>query len=108
MSVHRFCLPILVGTVLSGCCHSLGLLVKRDSELNCPTDIRRTVPWCAGEDAIFRCPCGPADEFYGHKPTCWRTWPAPAAVWRDSYCSGQPCGGQTLTERACRRRLRRK
>lgn len=75
-----------------GGCHSVGPLVKRDSELNCPTDIRRTVPWCAGEDAIFHCPCGPDGEYYGHKPTCWRTWPAPATVWRDSYCGVQgPC-----------------
>jgi hypothetical protein len=94
MSVHRHYLPLVMATVLCGC-HSFGPLVKRDSELNCPTDIRRTVPWCAGEDAIFRCPCGPSDDFYGHKPTSWRTWPAPAAVWRDSYC-----GGQLVTEGA--------
>jgi hypothetical protein len=69
-------------------CHSFGPLVKRESEENCPTDIRKTVPWCYGEDAIFQCPCGPSTDYYGHKPTCWRTWPAPATVWRDSYCAG--------------------
>ena len=86
MSISRICLPLFLAIAVSGC-HSFGPLVKRDSELRCPTDIRRTVPWCAGEDAIFHCPCGPTEEFYGHKPTCWRTWPAPATVWRDAYCS---------------------
>jgi hypothetical protein len=71
-------------TMLTGC--SFGPLVKRQSELNCPTDIRKTVPWCAGEDAVFRCPCGPQGAFYGHKPTCWRKWPMPATVWRDAGC----------------------
>lgn len=85
MSVYRTCLPLLLTAVLSGC-HTFGPLVKRDSETNCPTDIRRTVPWCAGEDAIFHCPCGPSTDYYGHKPTCWRTWPSPATVWRDAYC----------------------
>jgi hypothetical protein len=66
-------------------------MVKRESELNCPTDIRKTVPWCAGEDAIFCCPCFPDGSFYGHKPTCWRTWPAPGAVWRDLRCANMPC-----------------
>ena len=32
------------------------------------------------------CPCGPDRQFYGHKPTCWREWDAPAEVWRDTYC----------------------
>src|SRR5262245_17947384 len=91
MSVHRLCLPLLL--VAATGCHSFGPLVKRDSELNCPTDIRRTVPWCAGEDAIFHCPCGPDGPFYGHRPTCWRTWPAPASVWRDEYCNGGQCPG---------------
>lgn len=71
--------------LMSGCQH-YGMLVKRESELNCPTDIRRTVPWCAGEDAIFCCPCGPDDEFYGYKPTCWGSWPAAGAEWRDVHC----------------------
>ena len=67
-------------------CHHWGYFPKRQSELNCPTDIRQTIPWCAGEDAVFRCPCGPSPHFYGHKPTCWGYWPAPGEVWRDSYC----------------------
>jgi hypothetical protein len=66
-------------------CHG-GVFAKRQSEENCPTDIRKTVPCYPGEDAIFRCPCGPSGNFYGHRPTCWRTWPAPAEVWRDGYC----------------------
>jgi hypothetical protein len=75
----------MCGSLLaSGCQH--GLLQKRQSELNCPTDIRKTVPWCAGEDAVFRCPCGPSSQFYGHKPTCWGHWPATGSQWRDSYC----------------------
>jgi hypothetical protein len=78
-------LTILMAALTAGC-SSHGIFVKRQSELNCPTDVRKTVPWCVGEDAIFQCPCGPAEAFYGHRPTCWRTWPAPAAVWRDSYC----------------------
>jgi hypothetical protein len=69
-----------------GGCSPCGCLVKRQSELNCPTDIRQTVPWCAGEDAIFHCPCGPDRNFYGYKPTCWGVWPASSAEWRDSRC----------------------
>ncbi len=67
-------------------CHPHGPMVKRNSELSCPTDIRQTIPWCAGEDAVFHCPCGPNREFYGYKPTCWGIWPAPAEQWRDSHC----------------------
>jgi hypothetical protein len=59
---------------------------KRMSEKHCPTDVRKAHVWCFGEDAIFRWPCGPNSEFYGHKPTCWREWPAEAPVWRDLYC----------------------
>ena len=77
---------LVLTLLLAGGCHRYGMLVKRESELNCPTDIRKTVPWCAGEDAIFRCPCGPSSNFYGHKPTCWRNWPLPGAKWRDAYC----------------------
>jgi hypothetical protein len=85
MSVTRITCLLLVLSAVAGC-RNYGYLLKRESELNCPTDIRKTVPWCAGEDAIFHCPCGPNAEFYGHKPTCWGVWPAPATVWRDSYC----------------------
>jgi hypothetical protein len=92
MAAYRNYLPVVLLTVVSGC-HSFGPLVKRDSELNCPTDVRRTVPWCWGEDAVFHCPCGPDGPYYGHRPTCWRTWPTPATVWRDSYCPcPQPAG----------------
>jgi hypothetical protein len=78
-------MPAAIIAAVCGC-HSFGAGAKRDAELACPTDIRKTVPWCAGEDAIFHCPCGPGEEFYGHKATCWRVWPAPATVWRDSQC----------------------
>jgi hypothetical protein len=90
MTHFRITLPLLLAAA-SGC-HSFGPLVKRESEMNCPTDIRRTVPWCWGQDAIFSCPCGPTDDFYGHKPTCWRCWPAPASQWRNAYCGyPTPC-----------------
>lgn len=72
--------------VLTTGCQTFGVFAKRESELCCPTDVRQTIPWCAGEDAVFDYPCGPAEEFYGHKPTCWRTWPTPGAIWRDTYC----------------------
>lgn len=80
-------LALAIGTCLlaSGCCHH-GLLQKRQSEMNCPTDVRKTIPWCAGEDAVFRCPCGPSSHYYGHKPTCWGYWPTPGAEWRDTFC----------------------
>jgi hypothetical protein len=80
----------LCGSLLASGCHN-GLMQKRQSEMNCPTDIRKTVPWCAGEDTIFRCPCGPSSQFYGHKPTCWGHWPTSGSEWRDSYC-GYPVG----------------
>ncbi len=85
---------ILVCILGVGGCRPCGCMIKRESELNCPTDIRQTVPWCAGEDALFHCPCGPDDSFYGYKPTCWNDWPAGGAEWRDSRC-GPPmtnCG----------------
>lgn len=84
MPVLRIGILVLV---LGTCgCSPCGCLVKRQSELSCPTDIRQTVPWCVGEDAIFHCPCGPNQSFYGYKPTCWGVWPAPAAEWRDERC----------------------
>lgn len=89
-AMQSFMPAFLIGTIvtLSGC-HS-GLFAKRQSEANCPTDIRQTVPWCAGEDAIFRCPCRPAQAYYGHKPTCWRVWPTSGAEWRDANCCLEP------------------
>lgn len=85
MPALRYLVPCAC-ILLVGGCRQYGYLVKRESELNCPTDIRQTVPWCVGEDAIFRCPCGPDGDFYGHKPTCWGVWPAPGAHWRDAFC----------------------
>ncbi len=73
-------------------CRNHGILVKRESEMNCPTDIRQMVPWCVGEDAVFRCPAGPNEQFHGHKPTCWRLWQTSGAEWRDMYCA--PLGKQ--------------
>lgn len=70
-------------------CKSTGFLAKREAEKCCPTDIRKTVPWCAGEDAIFQCPCEPSSAFYGYKPTCWRTWPTGGATWRDIHCGNE-------------------
>ena len=84
MTVVRLITLMVVTAVFSGC--RLGCLMKRESECDCPTDIRQTVPWCAGEDAIFHCPCRPAYDYYGYKPTCWGVWPTSGADWRDSYC----------------------
>ncbi len=86
---HRVLIAVLLSgvTLLSGCYS--GLKMKREQELSCPTDIRQKVPWCAGEDAIFACPCGPDSEFYGMKPTCWSEWPASGADWRNAFC-GSP------------------
>ncbi|MEM8946767.1 MAG: hypothetical protein AAGD11_16455 [Planctomycetota bacterium] len=83
-------LTLLVSALLAITgCKSTGLLAKREAEKCCPTDIRKTVPWCAGEDALFQCPCEPSPVFYGYKPTCWRTWPASGAAWRDVHCGNQ-------------------
>lgn len=78
--------PLLSALTLLVGCQNYCLFAKRESEQNCPTDVRQMVPWCAGEDAIFHCPCRPNCEFYGYKPTCWGVWPAPGAAWRDAYC----------------------
>ena len=47
---------------------------KRYSEFTSPTDIRKTHPWCLGEDALFHYPCGPNRANYGLKQTEWRDW----------------------------------
>lgn len=83
-------LALIAGAVVASGCHC-GCLMKRESEMSCPTDIRQTVPWCGGEDAIFHCPCRPACDFYGYKPTCWGIWPASGAEWRDAYCGSPMC-----------------
>ena len=78
-------LVVLLAIALNGCQH--GPLGKRNSELCCPTDIRKTHVWGYGEDAIFCRPCGPDHAYYGHQPTCWRDWPSSGADWRDSRCA---------------------
>lgn len=78
-------------------CKQSGLLAKRESEKCCPTDIRKTVPWCSGEDAIFNCPCQPNASYYGYKPTCWGTWPTSGAHWRDTHC-GEVHHGAIITD----------
>jgi len=78
-------------------CKSTGFLAKREAEKCCPTDIRKTVPWCAGEDALFQGPCQPDASFYGYKPTCWGTWPASGSDWRDLHC-GETHHGAVITE----------
>lgn len=70
---------------LGGC--RLGCIGKRQNEMCCPTDIRKTHCWCFGEDAIFHGPCGPTEEYYGMRPTTWREWPTSGAEWRDLYHS---------------------
>ena len=76
---------VLCLAAVSGC-HHCGCCSKRASEMNCPTDIRRAHCWCFGEDALFHCPCGPNEEYYGHQATCWREWPTGAEQWRNAYC----------------------
>ncbi len=77
---------LLFAALATGGCKQRGFLAKREAEKSCPTDIRKTIPWCAGEDAIFHCPCKPSAEFYGYKPTCWGIWPTSGAEWRDVHC----------------------
>ncbi len=89
---------VLLPVLLSGC--NLCCCGKRASELSCPTDIRKTQCWCFGEDAVFSCPCGPDEEFYGYQPTCWRNWPASGAQWRDSRCPPPPNQQVPLTPQA--------
>ena len=84
MHKSRYVLIILLVVGLNGCQH--GILGKRNAELCCPTDIRKTHVGYFGEDAIFCPPCGPDHEYYGHKPTCWRDWPSTGADWRDGTC----------------------
>ena len=88
-STHRIVsIALLSGVTLLGGCYQ-GLMMKRKQEIQCPTDIRQKVPWCAGEDALFHGPCGPDSDFYGMKPTCWGEWPASGADWRNAFC-GSP------------------
>ena len=75
--------------VASSGCLCRGMCTKRQSELSCPTDVRKTHFWCFGEDSIMHCPCGPKEELYGYEPTQWREFPE---------CSSYPgcavsCGG---------------
>ncbi len=77
---------LILAALAIGGCKQTGFLAKREAEKCCPTDIRKTVPWCAGEDAIFHAPCEPSASFYGYKPTCWGIWPTSGAVWRDTHC----------------------
>ena len=72
-------------TSSSGClCR--GICTKRDNELCCPTDVRKTHFWCFGEDAFIQGPCGPKEELYGYEPTCWREFPAVPPCYGFDYC----------------------
>ena len=79
---------VIVTAIAVGGCKQFGILAKREHEKCCPTDIRQTVPWCAGEDALFHGPCKPDAHYYGYKPTCWGVWPTSGAEWRDTHCGG--------------------
>lgn len=68
-------LLIAICAATSEGCLCCGICTKRENELCCPTDIRKTHCWCFGEDAIMRGPCGPKEELYGYEPTYWRAWP---------------------------------
>jgi hypothetical protein len=81
--------------VSSGCI--CGACTKRENELCCPTDIRKTHFWCFGEDAIIHGPCGPKPEFYGYEPTCWREFPeVPPCC--DTHSCGVPISPPPLNE----------
>ena len=90
-------LLVAVVVPLTGC-HHYGFTAKRKSELECPTDIRQTVPWCAGEDAVFHCPCGPSGHYYGARPPGWRPWPTSGAEWRDAFGAMPAAHGLPLVE----------
>ena len=75
--MRRTGLLLIAGCLaVSSGCLCKGICTKRDNELCCPTDVRKTHFWCFGEDAIIHGPCGPKEELYGYEPTCWRAWPA--------------------------------
>ena len=67
-------------------CLCKGICTKRDNELCCPTDVRKTHFWCFGEDAYIHGPCGPKEELYGYEPTCWREFPAVPPCYGFDYC----------------------
>lgn len=87
--VNRLVILALLVSVVVGCRH--GAFTVREQELCCPTDVRQKHCWCWGEDAIMDRPCGVDEAYHGHKPTCWREWDAPAAVWRDEFCGASQC-----------------
>ncbi len=84
MTLLRLLFLTLMVAMVGGC--QCGFMAKRASECHCPTDIRQTLPWTVGEDAVFRCPCGPSSNYYGYKPTCWSSWPTSGATWREERC----------------------
>ena len=85
---------MLVGlAALSGCC--AGLMGKQSCGMVGPTDFQKNRCSCLAEDAAFHVPCGPSQQFYGLRPTCWHEWPASGAEWRDLRCGSfvpQPPG----------------
>ncbi|MCA9266253.1 MAG: hypothetical protein KDA60_20475 [Planctomycetales bacterium] len=91
LPIQKICRLALAATILvaPGCHH--GIFTKRQSELCCPTDIRKMHKWKFGEDAIFQSPCGPNQEFYGYRPTCWYEWPATGQDWRNTFCPQGTC-----------------
>ncbi|MEQ8848755.1 hypothetical protein [Botrimarina sp.] len=87
--VTRLVMLALTAGLVLGCRH--GAFTVREQELCCPTDVRQKHCWCWGEDSIFDTPCAVDEAYHGHKPTCWREWDAPAAVWRDEFCGVRAC-----------------
>jgi hypothetical protein len=71
-SARALLLTLPLACVLAGCCCQA--IPCLPDERHCPTDARRLY-WTFGEEAVRRCPCGPDREFYGLKPTQWRSWP---------------------------------
>jgi hypothetical protein len=84
-------------TLAAGCCCH-GVFTKRENEVCCPTDIRKTHYWCFGEDAKIHGPCGPKEELYGYEPTSWREFPDVAAVCYGVEFNDSPMGVESLPE----------
>lgn len=66
---------------------SVGCQLNRSEEQCCPTDARRLVYSCAGQEAVRQGPCGPNEAFYGHHPTCWGSWPNGWEVYQADHCA---------------------
>lgn len=70
-----------------------GCTLSRNEDC-CPTDARRLVYSCAGQEAVRQGPCGPNEAYYGHHPTCWSAWPDGWRQYEADHCSHEgSCDG---------------